>query len=74
MLDILAGTKNKKRYVEASRALTTDQVKVQAKAKAQAQARNEHLMRTCVVERKDTRKQIVNSRLHHVQNSEKLVT
>ena len=42
----------------APRAMAKVQVKVQAKAKA----RNEHLQHVCAVERKDTRKQVANSR------------
>ena len=35
---------------------------------------NEHLPHDCVVARKDTRKQIANSRLRHVRTAERLVT
>ena len=56
----------------APRALARVQVKVQAKAKAKA--RNEHQKHVCAVARKDTRKQIENSRLHHAQTEERLVT
>ena len=38
--------------------------------KAMAKARNEHLKHECAVERKETRKQIANSRMQHVQTAE----
>ena len=54
------------------RALAKVQAKVQAKVKAKA--RNEHPKHVCVVARKDTRKETVNSRLRRVKIAERLVT
>ena len=50
--------------------------KIQGKIRAKAKARQriEHLKHACVVDRKDTRNQVANSRLLHVQTAGRLVT
>ena len=62
------------RETGAPRTLAKVLVKVQAKAKPKAKAGNEHLKHVCALERKDTRKEIVNSRVQRVQTAEMLLT
>ena len=63
---------HRRRGTAAPRATGKVQVKVQAKAKVTA--RSEHRKHECAVERKDTRKQIANSRLQRVQTAGRFVT